>query len=149
MWRWARVRRAASSLLLNAGTTSINRRGARWRHFAGQGPDCGGRIYERPYAGGPKGDEPFIDGSDYRIKLAISDVLIGNARARSLSDADHHRCAAGRCASRNLPAGEQGADGQFEPLAWDYVADGICVDTAPHGQRLTGLRKSLPALEQK
>ena len=147
--RWARVFAPLLLLMLTAGTTLEQSPAGN----NGRVLFVKGHIDSAEYIGGlaqdgDTGSEPFVDGADYRVKLAVDEVLAGHTHEPDLYLT---------LTITGAPPGEAhpaifllvkpDADGQFEPIAWDYVSDGICVDDDT--AKAYGLEALLPALEKK
>ena len=142
MRNWARVIAAPFLLLLTAGAAS-----------ADDVILVKGKIEAAEYLDGllssaQKSSGVFVDGGNYRIKLAISDVLIGKARKSDLyltltitgapKDDAHPEI---------FLLAEQQPNGQLQPIDWDFAQNGICID------RYTAIsydiEKEIDAVEKK
>ena len=112
-----------------------------------------GRIAEAEYlnglpATGTNHGAPFIEGGDYRTKLVITEVLIGQSPKPDLyltltitaaPQGDSH--------PEIFLLAKQTLDGQLEPLDWDYAANGVCIGGAM--ARSYGIEDAIRAIEEK
>jgi len=145
MRKWARVFAPFLLLLLTAAA-------------APEHPDARillvkGRIEAAEYIGSlmpeaPPSNEPFIDGGDYRVRLVVDDVLIGHAHEPDLyltltiTDAPP-----GDAHPEIFLLAKKDSGGQFEPIAWDYASDGVCIDADT--AETYGITGALPEIEKK
>jgi hypothetical protein len=112
-----------------------------------------GRIEAAEYLDGlipaaPVGNAPFIEGGDYRVKLAITEVLIGQPR-----EPDLHLTLTITDAPQGDPHPdifllvEQLPAGQFQPIDWDFAANGVCMGEATSQQY--GIEKAIRDIQKK
>jgi len=112
-----------------------------------------GRIEAAEYLDGlipatPVGNAPFIEGGDYRVKLAITEVLIGQPREPDLhltltiTDAPQ-----GDLHPEIFLLAKQTPDGQLEPLDWDYAANGVCIGAQI--SRQYGMEEAMRDIQKK
>ncbi|HEV2562855.1 MAG TPA: hypothetical protein VGT78_12015 [Rhizomicrobium sp.] len=148
MRRWAQAA-APLLLLLITGTTTDHPAMA----DDGQILFVKGRIADAEYLDGfipsaPSGNAPFIEGGDYRVNLAITEVLIGQPRQSNLhltltiTDAPH-----GDPHPEIFLLVEQLPAGQFQPIDWDFAANGVCM--GEETSRQYGIEKAIRDIQKK
>lgn len=121
MRNWARVLAAPVLLLLSAGAAC-----------ADDVILVKGKIEAAEYLNGllsaPKSAAPFVEGGNYRIKLAIDEVLIGTPRQKDLYlTLTITGAPKGDAHPEIFLLAEQQAGGQLQTIDWDFAQNGVCI----------------------
>jgi hypothetical protein len=92
--------------------------------------------------------EPTIEGGDYRIKLKITEALIGTPRQQELyltlrMPADRAK----KPAQEIFLLAEQLPGGQLQPVDWDFAENGVCIDN--NTAIAYGIEEEIEAVEKK
>lgn len=96
----------------------------------------------------PTGHEPTVEGGDYRVKLKITEALIGTPRQRQLYLTLRMPSDQAKSPSQEIfLLAEQLPGGQLQPVDWDFAENGVCI-----GNNIAvsyGIEKALEAVEKK
>lgn len=121
MRRWARV--LAPLLLLLSARTAL----------ADDVILVKGRIESTEYMSGlfpaPAGQEPTVEGGDYRVKLDITEALIGTPHQQELYLTLRMPAKDAKKPSQEIfLLAQQLPGGQLQPIDWDFAENGVCID---------------------